>query len=99
MLKPGVYKHFKGNYYRVHGTAFDTETMNPVVVYTPMYECELKLFVRPLGMFTETVLRDGVEKPRFSPVSRVECLKANWYMWRARIHRLIKSRKNYVSSV
>ena len=45
-----------------------------VVVYRPLYPSSVyvngKMFdVRPLGMFTETVERDGVERPRFTPVT------------------------------
>ena len=63
-LKPGIYRHFKGNEYEVHGVATHSETGEAMVVYTPQYG-ERKLWVRPLAMFTETVERDGKVQPRF----------------------------------
>jgi hypothetical protein len=64
-LKPGLYRHFKGNDYLVHGVATHSETGETLVVYTPQYG-DRALWVRPLDMFTETVERDGQTMPRFS---------------------------------
>lgn len=64
-LKPGIYRHFKGNEYEVHGLATHSETGETMVVYTPQYG-ERALWVRPLEMFVETVERDGKTQPRFS---------------------------------
>lgn len=66
-LKPGRYRHFKGNEYEVHGVARHSETEEQLVVYTPLYG-EGGLWVRPLEMFTEEVERDGVVQPRFAYV-------------------------------
>lgn len=63
-LKPGKYRHFKGNYYEVIGVARDSETMRELVVYRALYG-ERGLWVRPLAMFTEDVERDGRRVPRF----------------------------------
>lgn len=63
-LRPGRYRHFKGNEYEVLGVARHSETHEPVVVYRPLYG-EGGLWVRPLAMFTETVVRDGKPVPRF----------------------------------
>jgi hypothetical protein len=63
-IKPGRYRHFKGNDYEVIGVAKDSETEREVVVYRALYG-ERGLWVRPLAMFTETVERDGVAMPRF----------------------------------
>ena len=57
-LKPGRYRHFKGNEYEVIGLATHSETEETVVVYRPLYG-DGALWVRPLAMFTETVERDG----------------------------------------
>ena len=71
MITPGKYKHFKGNFYEVMGTAIHSETMEEMVLYKPLYG-EEKLFVRPLKMFTEIVVVDGKEVPRFESVEEKE---------------------------
>jgi hypothetical protein len=67
MLKPGIYKHFKGNNYEVIGTAKHSETMEEMVVYRALYG-EKYLWVRPLKMFTEEVEVNGKKIPRFELV-------------------------------
>ena len=52
--RPGLYRHYKGNAYRVLGLARHSETLEPVVVYQALYG-EHGLWVRPAGMFAETV--------------------------------------------
>lgn len=61
----GKYRHYKGNYYQVIGTARHSETEEPMVVYRPLYG-EMGLWVRPLVMFEETVTVNGEQVPRFS---------------------------------
>ena len=63
-IKPGKYRHFKGNYYEVIGIAHHSETMEEMVVYRALYG-EHGLWVRPAAMWTETVDRDGNHGPRF----------------------------------
>ena len=63
-IRPGRYRHFKGNEYRVIGTARHSETMEEMVVYQAMYG-EHGLWVRPASMWSETVERDGYCGPRF----------------------------------
>jgi len=67
-LRPGLYRHYKGNDYRVIGVARHTETEETVVVYQALYG-ERGLWVRPLTMFCETVEVGGQTKPRFAWVS------------------------------
>lgn len=67
-LRPGRYRHFKGNEYLVIGVATHSETREPMVVYLPLYG-DGGLFVRPLAMFVEVVNRDGVTRPRFEWVA------------------------------
>ncbi|MDX1295112.1 MAG: DUF1653 domain-containing protein [Sulfurimonadaceae bacterium] len=64
MLKPGVYRHYKGPRYEVVGVAKHSETEEQQVVYKPLYG-EHGLWVRPLTMFTETVEVDGKQVLRF----------------------------------
>ncbi len=66
--RPGRYRHFKGNEYRVLGTATHSESGETLVVYRPLYG-DGDLWVRPLAMFMETVERDGREQPRFAFVA------------------------------
>jgi hypothetical protein len=61
---PGLYRHYKGNDYRVIGLARHSETLEPMVVYEALYGTG-GLWVRPSAMFTETVELDGKPIPRF----------------------------------
>ena len=61
---PGFYRHYKGQRYRVLGTARHSETQEPLVVYRALYG-EHGLWVRPAAMFAESVLVDGARIPRF----------------------------------
>ena len=64
-IKPGKYRHFKGNEYRVIGMARHSETMEEMVVYQALYG-EGGLWVRPAHMWSEQVDRDGYSGPRFA---------------------------------
>ncbi len=64
---PGVYRHYKGNDYRVIGLARHSETLAPLVVYQALYG-ERGLWVRSAGMFGETVTVHGQAVPRFARV-------------------------------
>jgi len=63
---PGIYRHYKGRFYEVLGTATHSESGERLVVYRPCYG-ERGLWVRPLAMFTETVEVGGRHLPRFAP--------------------------------
>ena len=63
-IKPGKYRHFKGNYYEVIGTAFHSETMEPMVVYRALYG-QQGLWVRPAAMWNEIVDKANYHGPRF----------------------------------
>lgn len=65
--KPGLYRHYKGNEYRVLGLARHSETLEPLVVYQALYG-ERGTWVRPAGMFGETVEVAGRRVPRFTRV-------------------------------
>ena len=64
-VRPGRYRHFKGNEYQVLGVARHSETEEEMVVYRALYG-EGGLWVRPAAMCLETVTRDGVTQPRFT---------------------------------
>ncbi len=64
-IKPGIYRHFKGNRYEVLEIARHSETGEPMVVYRALYG-ERGLWVRPAEMWCETVERDGRRYIRFT---------------------------------
>ena len=69
-LKPGKYRHFKGNEYELIAVATHSETEEPMVVYRALYGAQ-GLWVRPLAMWTEQVERDGYCGPRFAYVGNM----------------------------
>jgi len=62
--KPGLYRHYKGNEYRVIGLARHTETEETLVVYQALYGAR-GLWVRPASMFGESVEIGDRRVPRF----------------------------------
>ena len=64
-IKKGKYRHFKGNEYEVICTARHSETLEEMVVYKALYG-DGGIWVRPLSMWSETVIKDGVEYERFT---------------------------------
>ncbi|MBQ9979612.1 MAG: DUF1653 domain-containing protein [Oscillospiraceae bacterium] len=68
-IKPGLYRHFKGNMYRLLHIARHSETLEPMVVYQALYG-EGGIWVRPAEMWTETVERDGQTFSRFTYVEQ-----------------------------
>lgn len=67
-IKPGIYRHFKGNLYEVLGLARHSETMEPMVVYRALYG-EQGLWVRPAAMWNEIVEKETYTGPRFQFLS------------------------------
>lgn len=77
-----VYRHFKGNYYFVENIAYDSETMERMVVYKPLYQREdgRGILVRPEKMFLEEISQERADnitgqKVRFE---LVEDIKKNY---------------------
>ena len=64
-IKPGRYRHFKGNEYRVLCVARHSETLEEMVVYKALYG-EGGVWVRPASMWNETVEQDGKVHRRFT---------------------------------
>ena len=64
-IKPGRYRHFKGNEYEVIGLARHSETQEEMGVYRALYG-DFGLWVRPARMWNETVERDGKTFRRFT---------------------------------
>ena len=66
-MKTGIYRHYKGNYYELIGTALHSETLEPMVVYRALYG-DRGLWVRPARMWDELVETGGRKVPRFEYV-------------------------------
>jgi hypothetical protein len=60
----GRYRHYKGGEYEVVGVARHSETLEPMVIYRPLYT-DSGSWVRPHAMFFGLVEIDGAMKPRF----------------------------------
>lgn len=63
---PGLYRHYKGMLYEVLDTVRHSETLEPMTLYRALYG-QRGLWVRPAAMFSERVVIDGREQPRFAP--------------------------------
>ena len=62
----GLYQHYKGKNYIVHNIVRHSESLEWMVFYECLYENPAgKLWVRPMGMFLETVEVEGKTVPRF----------------------------------
>jgi hypothetical protein len=71
-LRPGRYRHYKGNDYEVIDLACHSETHEWFVLYRRLYEREgPELWIRPYAMFIETVEWDGKIVPRFAYIDKV----------------------------
>ena len=68
-IRPGRYRHFKGNEYEVIGIAHHSETQEEMVVYRALYG-DFGLWVRPARMWNETVERDGKTFRRFTYIGQ-----------------------------
>ncbi|MFN7918287.1 MAG: DUF1653 domain-containing protein [Vicinamibacterales bacterium] len=63
----GRYRHYKGREYDVLGVVRHSETLEPLVLYRPLYN-DSGLWVRPWRMFFEEIDVDGVRQPRFARI-------------------------------
>ncbi len=72
-IKPGqIYKHYKGDTYKIITLAKHSETREWMVVYerqTDIVHDGWKINARPLDMFMEFVEKDGHKVPRFEYIS------------------------------
>ena len=68
-LKPGIYRHFKGNLYELVDIAKHSETLEEMVVYKALYG-EGEIWVRPAKMWNELVFVDNKQVKRFELVNQ-----------------------------
>ena len=61
-----IYKHYKGNRYKVLAIAKHSETLEDMVVYQALYG-DFGIWVRPKSMWSEEVMIDGKKVLRFAP--------------------------------
>src|SRR3954469_7892818 len=64
----GRYRHYKGGEYEVVGAARHSETLEPLVVYRPLYKAS-GLWVPPPAMFFGQVEAEGRLQPRFARIA------------------------------
>lgn len=69
MVKPGIYKHYKGALYKVIGTGQHSETEEWLVYYQALYG-EYGYWVRPMDMFQQSVAIDGQNCLRFELIKK-----------------------------
>ena len=70
-IETGLYRHYKGNMYRVLGVGRHTEAHEYYVVYSPAEPKEgvPEFWLRPFDMFVETVDINDQTLPRFEKIA------------------------------
>lgn len=63
-IKLGKYRHYKGNMYEVIGFAKHSESLEDLVIYKALYG-DSQIWVRPINMWNEIVIVDGIKHKRF----------------------------------
>ena len=68
-MKPGIYRHYKGQEYRVIAIPKHSETLEDFVLYEALYENpESQLWIRPVKECSESVEIAGQSMSRFEYV-------------------------------
>ena len=69
-LKPGIYQHYKGDFYEVFFVArYSEDPSQEFVVYQKIETGDM--WVRPIKMFCETVEVEGYSQSRFKFVESI----------------------------
>lgn len=67
-LKPGqIWKHYKGNDYKIIILGKHSETAEDMVVYEQLHSG--KIYIRPMNLFFNEIEYNGELAPRFTLVS------------------------------
>ena len=66
----GIYQHYKGVLYKVIGIASHSETLEKLVIYISLTN-DL-LWARPISMWCEEIVIDGVIYPRLTYIGDKE---------------------------
>lgn len=64
-IKPGRYRHYKGNEYEVLFLARHSETEEMLVIYKALYG-EGQIWARPASMWNEVIEKNGAFVQRFT---------------------------------
>ena len=71
-VKPGKYRHFKGNEYQVLAVGRHSETLEKLIIYKALYESEEfgkdVIWIRPIEMFEDKKIVDGKVVNRFERI-------------------------------
>lgn len=70
-IELGLYRHYKGGEYEVLGVVRHSETLEPLVLYRPIYS-QAGMWIRPFFMFFELVDFNGKTQPRFSKITTIQ---------------------------
>lgn len=74
IIEPGIYRHYKGNLYRVLSTGRHSETHEPFVVYEAQYASkefgDFAIWIRPVSLFLEIVEHQGQKISRFTKIDQ-----------------------------
>ena len=70
-MENGIYRHYKGEKYKVLAVAKHSETLEDMVVYQAMYGSGV-VWVRPMNMFCQKIESGGKLVPRFTKLDENE---------------------------
>lgn len=65
-FQTGLYRHFKGDEYLAIGTALDSETQVPFVLYKSVSKESVSFWIRPQTMFLGSASTESGLKKRFT---------------------------------
>lgn len=66
-IPKGLYRHYKGNLYRVIGMATHSETLETLVIYQDETDAS-KCWARPATMWTDEITLNGRTVHRFEQI-------------------------------